>query len=333
LREDLELADVLLAALGSQFVAKQQSLRQYVRRARRLVYASTIISCYGIVEQTVDAMLMATAETYNEFYPSFGEIPESVRVVHRELLLQTLRDGERSRTRSPIDETDALVALGLGEDDPPALVPTVFTLTTANYRLPYVKSLFSRIGIDAEKGLYHGRADEALVKSGFRDYESFMADLVQRRNDLAHSYGDEDIIDRDLLSAYVEIVESWMLDLVRLVNLFAIKAIRDWKLEPIAFVTKEWTGRVGIDLEVGSISVRDRMLLFKDDWCTSHEVRGLRSREMQADAFSFAGEVVQVGAKIDAVPAGAKGCEVFVIPPDLAEYWPSLHKWGFEDLS
>lgn len=332
LRADLELADVLLAALEQRYEG-QPGLREYVRRARRLTYSSTIISCYGLIEQTIDLLLVGIAETYNRFIPTFGDIPDSVRVSHRELLLQSLRDGERARTRSPVVEKDVIAALALEASDAPGLVPAVFTLSTANYRSPYVRSLFGRAGVDAEGGLYHGRAEESLAKAGFANYESFMEDLVQRRNDLAHSFGDDDIIDRDLLGAYVEISTSWLLDLVRLSNLFAIRTIRDWSIEPVATVAKAWTGIIGVDVEVDSIAVGDRILLYKGDWCTSHEVQALQSLGVNGDKFTFTGEVLQVGAMVDTVPAGAEGCEVFVMNQSLAEFWPSEYKWGPEALA
>lgn len=212
LRADLELANVLRAALEQKYAAEPKLLREYVRRARRLTYSSTIISCYGLVEQTIDLLMMAIAEAYNQLFPSLGDIPESVRQSHRDLLLQCLLDGEKSRTRRVVNERDVLIALGLSEADRPALVAPAFTRSTANYRFPYIRSLLGRLGLDVQEGLYHGRADEALAKTGFANYESFVEDLVQRRNDIAHSYGDEDLIDREILAAYVEVVASciWM---------------------------------------------------------------------------------------------------------------------------
>lgn len=223
-----------------------------------------------------------------------------------------------------------MIALGLSEADRPALVAPAFTRSTANYRFPYIRSLLGRLGLDVQEGLYHGRADEALAKTGFANYESFVEDLVQRRNDIAHSYGDEDLIDREILAAYVEVVASCMLDVIRLANLFAIRAIRDWELEPVGVVTKAWTGRIGVDLEVDSISVGDQLLLFKDDWCTSHEVAGLQSQGVGADTFTFEGQPVRVGAKIDQVPSGAEGCEAFILTAELAEFWPGVDKWGLQ---
>jgi len=327
LRADLELSDVLMAALEQRFAAEPGALREYVRRAWRLTYSSTIISCYGLVEQTVDSLLMAVAEAWNRIYPEHGDLPESVRQQHRDLLLTCLRDRERARTRTPPDERAVLAALALSPADRPSLVPTAFTLSTANYRLPYVGGLLNRVGIEMG-GLYHGRVDDALSKSGFANYESFIDDLVQRRNDLAHSYGDDDIINRDLLATYVEIVAGYLLDVVRLANLFAIKAIHDWDIEPIGMVVKTWTGRVGIRLEIDSIAVGDRVLLLKDDWCTSHEVLGLQSEGVSSDSFTYGGDPINVAAEVDLVPSKAEGCEVYILPTNWADLTPSANKWG-----
>lgn len=330
-RADLELADVLTAALEQRFEKDPESLRKYVQRARRATYANTIVSCYGLIEQTVDHLLMAIAEAYNRFLPTHGDLPEPVRSAHREVLLQCLRDGDRARTRRQVSEKDALRALGLNAPDVPKLVPPAFTLSTANYRSPYVTNLFARLGIDVEKQLYHGRADAALARAGFADYESFLEDLVQRRNDLAHSFRDDgEIIDRQLLDAYVEIAACWLLDLVRLANVFAIRTMRDWLIEPVGLVDKQWTGRIGIGIEVDSIRVGDQILLFKGDWCTSHRVESLQSAGIDGEKFVFSGRVMQVGARLDCVPTGAANAEVFVLPEDLSEFWPGVHKWGYE---
>lgn len=328
LRSDLELSDVLREALVKRYASDPKPLQEYVRRARRLTYSSTIISCYGLLEQTIDLLLVALAEAYNQIVPSVDDLPESVRNSHRELLVECLRDGDRSRTRGIVNESDVLSALGHSAGDKPGLVSQVFTRSTANYRLPYVLTLLRRLGLDIRDGLYRGRADAALTNTGFANYESFFEDLVQRRNDLAHSYGDEGILDRELLSAYVEIVGTCMLDLIRLANLFMIKVIRDWKLEPVGVVVKAWTGRIGVDLEVDSISVGDQLLLFKNDWCTSHTVEGLQSLGVSASTFTYEGRLVPVGVKIENVPAGAEGCEAFILPVGLRDYWPSVDKSG-----
>ncbi len=328
LRSDLELADVLTEALVQRFSKDAHLLREYTRRARRLTYSSTIISCYGLIEQTVDLSLMSVIEAYNEFVPAFEDLPEVVRTQHRELILQLLRDGGRARTRRKVEEKDALRGLGLNGKDRPTLVPPVFTLSTANYRFPYVRLLFGRIGLEISSGLYRGRADDALARTGFANYESFLEDLVQRRNDLAHSPGDEEIVDRQLLEAYVDLTVSFLLDLIRLARLSAIKMIRDWRLEPIALVAKGWSTIIGIDIEAGRIAVGERIILFKEDWCTSHDVLELQSGGKRSDRFESIGSVVEVGVKIAEVPGNVEGAEVFLMPRDLAEYWPDSQKWG-----
>ncbi|MGD3152502.1 MAE_28990/MAE_18760 family HEPN-like nuclease [Tsukamurella tyrosinosolvens] len=322
LRAEVQLHGVLLDALETRYSADKDQLRQYTSRAKRLTYSSTIVGCYGVIEQTVDSALMALAEAYGRIYPTFGDVPEKVRLNHRDLVLQCLRDGDRARTRQIVDGTAATRSLLLVATDRPALTTAVFTLSTANYRMDYLKSLFARIGLDIGDALSKGQPVEYLDKTGFANFESFLSDLVQRRNDLAHSYGDDAIIDMGVLGAYVEVVGCLLRAIILAANHAVVSLLSDWQLQSIGTVVRTWTGRIGIELKAGELAVGDRLLVVKGNWCTSHEVGSLFSNDREYDRVEFGGTSLDVAAGVRNVPAGAESADVYVIDGTWSEFWP-----------
>lgn len=322
LRAEIQLHGVLVDALEASYSSDKERLREYTSRAKRLTYSSTVVGCYGVIEQTVDSALIGLAEAYVRIYPTFGDVPEKVRLNHRDLVLQCLRDGDRARTRQIVDGTAAIRSLLLEATDEPALTSTVFTLSTANYRMDYLKSLFARIGVDIGDGLSKSQPDEHLDKTGFANFESFLSDLVQRRNDLAHSYGDDGIIDIGVLRAYVEVVGSLLRAIILAANRVIIALLSNWQLQSIGIVVKTWTGRIGIELKAGELAVGDRLLVVKENWCTSHEVASLYSNDAEYARVEFDGTTRNVAAAIENVPASSESAAVYVIDGTWSDFWP-----------
>lgn len=322
LEAELQLYEVLTEALASRFSSDPQALQEYASRARRATYSTTIVGCYGLIEQTIDSVLISVAVAYGRIYDQYGELPDTVRKNHRELILTCLRDGDKARTRRKVIESPAIQALGRKLEESAHLISDVFTLSTANYRLPYVELLFNRLGIDIGKGLGNNEPVNAMAKAGFANYESFIEELVQRRNDLAHSYGDDNLIGPGQLAAYVEIVSSYLLSISRVSNHALLKLLIDKQLAPIGRVVRTWSGRVGIRLTKGSIKVGDRLLLMKDEWSTSHMVTDIYSEEKSLDEAVFIDKELDVSAQVAGVPTNAENALAYVISTEWKDLWP-----------
>lgn len=327
LRAELELYSILVEALENLYKDDSTALREYGSRARRITYSNAIVGCYGLIEQTVDSILLNVAESYSKLYATYGDLPETVKSNQRELILQCLRDGDRARVRGKVSERLAISALAKEPGDSPDIVSEVFTLSTANYRLPYVKMLFSRLGIEIESGLSKNEPIDSFNKAGYATYESFLEDFIKRRNDLAHSYGDDDIVDPDLLGAYVEIVDAYLNSVVRVANLAVIKLLARLKLVCIGTVVKNWTGRIGFEMNAGKIAVGDRLLVVKDDWCTSHIIESLQSNSEDLHHVTYDGSVIEVSAKVAVSPQSSENAKVYVLPGDWSDFWPSNQQW------
>ncbi|OBB32385.1 hypothetical protein A5792_01355 [Mycolicibacterium peregrinum] len=166
-----------------------------------------------------------------------------------------------------------------------------------------------------------------MDKVGYASYESFLADFVQRRNDLAHSYGDDDIVDPSLLGAYVDVIDSLLNSISRVANATVIRRLAELKLQYVGTVVKIWTGCIGVHMEGGRLAVGDRILLLKESWCTSHKVDSLQSDSIDMREIVFKDDVMKVGVKIGEVPHGCDSAKVYMLPDEWKEFWPSSQKW------
>lgn len=327
-RAELHLYSVLDDALASRFDSDRDALRDYNSRAKRMTYSNIIIGCYGLIEQTIDAALLLLADALGRLYSSFGDIPEGVRSHQRELILQYLRDGENARTRNKVNERFAIEALMREPAQTPGLVAEVFTLSSANYRFEYVKHLFSRLAVKIEDdGLSRAAPVDVLEKAGFAGYKSFLDDFVQRRNDLAHSYGDDNIVDPDLLDSYIDLVDGYLHSIACAVNHSVITLLTQLKLSPIGTVAKTWTGRIGFEMNAGKLAVGDRILLAKENWSTSHTVISIQSDSQSFDEIEYTGNIREVAAMVSVAPGGSENAKVYVLTDDWKEFWPCEQKW------
>jgi len=318
---DLDLYDVLSAALEAQYADDRESLSELDQRARRSTYVNVIIACYGVIEQTIDEILISTAAVLSSIYPSRSALPERVQKDHRELLLRCLIDGDRARTRVPVEENSAFAALGASPEAEPGLIGAVFTLSTANYRWDYVAQLLSRLSINVLQRISN-IPDEEAGRTGFNSFESFLIDLVQRRNDVAHSYGDKDTLAPGLLRSYVDTAGAYLRSVNAAVTEELLDRVLDVRLTSLGTVVKRWEGRVGVHMERGRLSVGDQLLLVKHGAATVHTVRSLQSQDQGADHFEVRNGAVDVSAGVDVAPTNCEGAASYVVDAEWADLLP-----------
>lgn len=286
LREELGLYEVLKGALELKYRDDTSLLLDFTRRARRSTYATVVVACYGLIEQTVDEILLAAAESISQIYSSNEDLPEKVLGNHRDLILQCLRDGDRARIRGTLSESAALRVLGAAKTEPPELLGCVFTLSTANYRWTYVLELFSRLSLKVSERIDGEEPRAALEKAEFLNIQSFLDALVQRRNDLAHSYGDENILDPDLLSTYVEIAEEILKGLISSVEEELFSRLAEMRLEPVGEVAHVWEGRIGVALSSGQLSVGGVLAVQKSSGLTTLPINSLMCEGVGGSSFN-----------------------------------------------
>ncbi|WP_223289988.1 MAE_28990/MAE_18760 family HEPN-like nuclease [Brevibacterium casei] len=287
-----------------------------------MIYSSLIIGCYGLIEETVDSIVMSTVESLVAICQRHSDLPAEIRETNRRLILECLRSGDKARTRLPVDERTALSSLGASANDPPALVAAAFTFASANYRLPYTRELFSRLLIRLPNDIAGENDADALSVSGFSNYESFLDDLVQRRNDIAHSYTDNQLLSLDILSSYVDNTHNYLARLINLVDHYLLDVLLSTKEFRIGSVVRMWTGRVGIRMDSGSISVGDRLILMNADRHVLHRVVSLQSEGIDSEYFEYDGiRPLNVSAAVDFTSNNCLRWDAFIIPDEFKRYW------------
>lgn len=322
LRAELELYEVLKTALESKYEDDPQALLIYTSRARRLVYANVIIASYGLIEQGIDEILQEAAESISSIYRTNADLPDKLKTAHRDLLLQCLKDGDRARIRRPLAEADALRALGANPGEPPELQANVFTLSSANYRWPYISELFSRLALQIDTEVGDDKTQEALDKLGFASFESFLSTLVTRRNDLAHSYGDDDIENPSLLASYVDVADGLLSRVVSSVELQLLGSVLDQQLRPSGTVVKIWTERIGVTLHAGLLEVGGKVVVRKNGRAEVFPIRSMQSDGASADAFAPSGQPIDVSIGTTSVSQSLVNADLYVIPAQWHEYLP-----------
>lgn len=257
-------SEIGLAAQTGQIV-KADSNR--MSQIRRLTYVSSVISLYGLLEQTIDEILLQTAHRYNAVHASYDELPTRVREEFRRLGLQTLMDGSRSRLRDIVDENEVLATLNARtERTSRRLVPSVFTRKQSNYRHPFVCEVLGRLDIHIvdERRLL----DPTLLEPiGIASIDSFLSDLVERRNALAHSYSfTDEILGTDQLLGYLNVVEGYLLGVESCANTRLLnELVGSGKVVAAGVVVKTWESNIGVDLTAGVFRVADQVMFRKNN--------------------------------------------------------------------
>ncbi|GAA2436835.1 HEPN domain-containing protein [Streptomyces glaucus] len=325
LRAELDLGPVLLAALSAAHADDKRTLATLAARSKRQSYVNGIISLYGLLEESVDKVVIEVAEAYSGIFSRYSHVPERTRVAYKEFSLRSLLEAERVRLREPIDEAAAIHALTSSVNNmQPQWLPVVFTYATANYRFPYIAELLHRVDIDVRSNINESAIRGMLTDSGldFRSTEGFLADLVARRNEVAHSYQALNLLDVDTLRAYLDVTEFFIEDLQRVASERVLRCLTEQQLQPMGKVAHVWRQAIGVDMTSGVIQTPCKVVLVRGSSLSVIDAQSLQSDgiplegRVQADAgtlplgISFSGQLL----------GNFEGGDAFVLP----EKWSYL---------
>jgi hypothetical protein len=321
LSEEISLGPVLGAAIDKLDPDNQILKSQRSARSRRMAYVHAIISMYGLMEEHVDNLIMEVASTYQQIYTKYSDLPESVRGRHREYSLRVLLDGDRVPLRDPINEVVCLNVLAANYNNLPLqLNPAAFTYSTANYRHAHISELMLRLDIDIAGALTSQPFRSALVDSGleFRDAEGLIIDLVSRRNEIAHSYQTVELLEVNVLSAYLDVIAAYMKQLFSIASDHLLRVLSQNRLISIGKAVKSWGERaaVGVDMIAGQILAPCRVLFIKEQRTFVRSAQSLQSNGINIEGkLESDGNVIQLGIGLDSqLPSAVEGAEVFVLP-------------------
>ncbi|WP_454044668.1 hypothetical protein [Cellulosimicrobium sp. Marseille-Q8652] len=287
-----------------------------------------IIQTYGLLEQSLDALLIAVAQGYNVIHTSFDEIPERVRVEFRRLSLQSILDGSRSRLREQIDESVVLSAINsssLPEDR--RLIPAVFTKSQANYRHPHVRELLARLDVSVEVPP-SSTMQSVLDELGMANAESVISDLVERRNALAHAYSfPDDILAVEQITAIIDVVEFYLLSLEEAASRRMLdECVKHARAVQLGTVAKRWAHAIGVDVDAGVLSVGESLLFRrKNGRYLCREIASLvldGENIASVDASSCPGPLAVGVGFANGVPPRLNGAAVFRLPTDYVDFYP-----------
>ncbi|GED09496.1 hypothetical protein [Cellulosimicrobium cellulans] len=320
LAEEFDLYDLIVESIDNGRMHTGGAAQKLARTARRSLYVNVIIGCYGLIEQTIDLLVTATAELYGNIYQANERLPEVVKTSHRELLLRCLVEGDRARTRSAVAERVAIAALSAETSAAVSLVGAVFTHSTANYRIGQIRDLFRRLDVSLDDRL---KPDDLTVLDalGFSSYESFLEDLVSRRNELAHSYNDDGILDRAALKNVSLVTIEFLDKVASFVGAEVLIKLAEESLVAIGQVVRYWTGRLGVVVTSGSLKVGDRLTIVKGDRVAVLEVESLMSEDVAGSEFHYADAALNVSVGTSGASEWMVSGRAYSLPHDWRDVW------------
>jgi hypothetical protein len=200
---------------------------------------------------------------------------------------------------------------------------SVFTYATANYRHDYIHRMLSRVDIlmDDRRKASLGRSLIEASGLEFGSAEALLRDLVQRRNEVAHSYSVQELLDADVLSAYLGVVEAYLVDLIEEASCQLLRKLAEQSLVRLGTVAHSWSHSVGVDMSAGRLSAPCTVLFLKPTLTALVDVASLQVNGVTQSIAATDGSLIEVGMGIDGgVPSHAVGAEVYLL------------REGFEDL-
>lgn len=319
LRQELALGPVLEQSIAQTSASNALIRQQQVARSKRMSYVHGIVSIYGLLEQHIGALLMETASAYESICTEYSKLPQRVLSAHREFTLRAILDSERVRLSDPINEGSALAVLASSLNDQPVrLNRSVFTYSTANYRHAHVSDLFRRLDVEVQECKVMPEVMASIRDQGldFRDAEALLLDLVQRRNEIAHSYRVSDLLDASVMTAYLNVVEKYLLALLHSASQRLLFELSRHHLTRVGIVVDTWTKAYGIDMTSGNIQSPCYILLLKEGRLGALYVSTLQSQGNEISGrIEYGSETIQLGVGFSSEVSGSwKNSEVFVLP-------------------
>lgn len=198
-------------------------LRQHVGQGvakRRFDYNCIIISLYGLLEQYVEALVVAYGDTLNEIVPRYEDLPVAIKERHIGLTLTLIQQAGQSRYRGVIDAAALVANLHscLNNQTEYKLNTAAFCSHEANFRAASIDGLFTRVGVQGVIKRLHQFSpfteyleqrfpDRELAKLAEPEMVFWLEDLAERRNEVAHGAVSQ-LLSNEMLLEYVEYVEA-----------------------------------------------------------------------------------------------------------------------------
>lgn len=237
---DLEAKLILPEGKGEKSIVLENQLKHFfehrnTNRAlkRRFDYNSIIVSMYGLVEQYIKALMQDYLESLQKIVPSYSGLPEPITKNHVAVSFELIKQTEHSRYRGTNTKEKIISKLNscLNEPENYKLNFDAFCQHNANFRSDVIDDFFKKVGFPKimEKSLGNpnirrllnalelDELHEHLEKntdpkirenkaSGLQERAfSFLNDLAERRNEVAHGIS-SDLLGHDILLEYLNLL-------------------------------------------------------------------------------------------------------------------------------
>lgn len=230
--------------------------------ARDVAYRDSMVALYGLLEEVLDDLIVTYFDHLQRDCTRPSDLPEKTITAYK-TLASTLIGQLNPRVRQTVGQAELLRSLLAIEEDTAHVLPaTVLTLKNSNYRLPYIAECIGRLGVEAGFVARLGQTlDEDLELLQQNDIQSILGVLVERRNELAHTYMVADRLEPALVDAYIRVVESFVLELIAALSSKLVeRRIAARGYVPIGTVEKVGDDFMGMWVEDGTVQVGEVLL-------------------------------------------------------------------------
>lgn len=225
-----------LAPMGNECLLlelKEQLLDNNTNN-KRFEYNTLIVSLYGFFEQYIESVIRLYLGQLNKIIPKYNNMPESILKNQIDLSIKLIAPSEQARYRGTITTHRLISNLHscLNNNSDYCVNVEAFSHHNANFRANNIQEIFARIGIG-------NITDRALKCPSYLRYLSitypedriylenpqikkralsFMDELADRRNEVAHGVPTDDILSNELILERINFFDAYCRAIFDIVN-------------------------------------------------------------------------------------------------------------------
>ena len=225
-----------LAPMGNECVLlelKEQLLNNNTNN-KRFEYNTLVVSLYGFFEQYIESLIRLYLRQLNRIIPKYNNMPESILKHQIDLSIKLIAPSEQARYHGTVTTHRLISNLHscLNNHNDYCINDEAFSHHNANFRANIIHETFARIGIE-------NITDRALKCPSFLRYLSikypedhiylenpqikkralsFVDELVDRRNEVAHGVPTEEILSNELILERMDFFEAYGKAIFEIVN-------------------------------------------------------------------------------------------------------------------
>ncbi|MFN7927839.1 MAG: MAE_28990/MAE_18760 family HEPN-like nuclease [Blastocatellia bacterium] len=237
---------------------------------RRYDYASIIISMYGYWERFIEALVCDYVRLLNTIVPGYDSLPSAITENHLRLSVELMGRLDKTRYSKSIKLEAIISSLNscINGGGKYKLVEEAFVYHTANFRSDLVDQSFSRLGISSVSQ----RSTQTCIFSEYLESRlqlewvsaarpfSYLDDLVERRNEVAHGLPSE-LLSNELALEYIRFLEILGCALFEVIYSEALAIQVKYKANLLGYPIAVYDNRiVCIKLQGTSVSLGDLLI-------------------------------------------------------------------------